>query len=160
MEKNQSINVRLVKRTDSECIYVLSNEKQIRQVSFNQEKIIKSEHEKWFEDKLKDESCLFFVAEIGCIIIGQSRLEIDRKSKIAIISIGVSYKYQGKGYGKVFFHKIVDYVRVKKIKIKKIIAYIKQGNISSQKFFEALNFKKKLKLRVKNQPAIIFERNL
>ena len=123
---------------DTYSIYSLSNEPDVRQSSFNTEKIELESHKKWFIDRLKDKNCLFLVGEINNNFLGQIRFNLNRDE--AVISISVRNKYRGLGRGSIFIRKSLDYLKLKNPNIKKVKAYIKEKNFSSMKFFERSNF--------------------
>ncbi|MDR2544781.1 MAG: GNAT family N-acetyltransferase [Methanobrevibacter sp.] len=77
--------LRLATTDDSYRIYEISNEKEVRDNSCNNEWINLKEHYIWFENKINDENTLFLVKEFENEIIGQIRFELNDNE--AVISI-------------------------------------------------------------------------
>ncbi len=148
----KDIIIRKAKIKDTRSIYKLSNEKLIRESSFDTNRIKFNQHKKWFINKLEDNSCLFLIAEYKKNLIGQIRFNID--SKTAIISIGIAKDYRGLGIGKVIFLKTLKYLRASRANIEIIKAYIKAVNIASIKFFEKCGFRFNKKVKKKQQNAL------
>lgn len=135
-EKNMLI--RKVTLNDIKKIYELSNDDTVRQNSCNQEKIEFSKHKKWFYQKLNDENCLFLIAEINQKMVGQIRFDIR---KDAIISISIHKDFRNIGIGKFIMVKALQLIKKNFPSIHKVIAFVKNENIISKKYFEKCNFK-------------------
>jgi len=145
----ESVILRKARPADMLGIFSLTNESSVRRASFQQKVISLDDHKKWFEEKVSDSSCLFFVVEFEKKIIGQLRLDIE--SHTALISISVAQKFNGMGVGGLLMGYAVNYIRSHQIQISRIIARIKTDNIASRNFFEKSGFKRKRHLQTNTQ---------
>lgn len=134
----EEFNIKIATIEDMKDIFDLSNEGLVRANSFNQEKINWEDHQIWFKNKLKDENCIFYlIKDVQNELIAQVRF--DKINNEADISISITPKFRGKGYGA----KIIEATSKKVFKekdIKKINAYVKKENIASQTIFEKAGF--------------------
>lgn len=141
--------MRPAKSDDSDEVLALSNDKTLRKFSFHEKTIAAAEHKIWFLKKIKSQKCVFLILERNRKIIGQARFDLE-KNHFAKVSIGISNKYQGFGYGKMFLHEAIRFMIKKRPQIKTLVANIKQDNVISQKLFVSLGFAKNKEL-VKNR---------
>lgn len=151
----ENISLRKAQADDINDIYDLSNDSEVRQNSFNQEKIKFEDHEKWFAGKLNDKQCLFLVAEIDREFAGQVRFDIAGSE--AVISISVCKKYRRAGAGRIINKRALEYLKSIVPHIKTVKAYIKEGNIPSVKYFENASFIFGKTIKVENQSALNYE---
>ena len=148
--------IRKVKKQDMKKIFDISNDEEVRRNSFNSEKIVFDNHQKWFLNKLKDRNILFLVAQKDDEVFAQVRFEKDNEGYI--ISISLSSKVRGCGLGVKILEKSLEYFK-EKIGNEEIYAYIKKENISSIKIFEKIGFRKEKEILYKNIPTYIFKRS-
>ena len=134
-------------------IFEIANDDEVRQSSFNSDKIDLEDHKKWFKNILNDDSTKFFVLEYEDDIIGQLRFDFDEE--YPVISISVNKNYRGLGLSKYLLNKGIKYID----KSDKIVAYIKKDNIKSISFFESMGFKKNDDVIIKNCEAFKFIRS-
>ena len=125
------INLRPLKFEDMKDIYELSNEDEVRENSFNTEKIEFTDHEKWFNEKLEDKKCVFLVLEIDGDFAGQVRFNLLEYE--ATISISITKKYREKGLGANILKNSLKYLKENLTSIKIVKAYIKENNHKSIK---------------------------
>lgn len=154
MHKKFSLNniyVREAKPTDINDVFELSNEKSIRVISFRQHKIRWPEHFNWFESKLKNNYCLFYVAEYEKKIIAQMRL--DSENDKSLVSISVSKPFRKLGIGRKLFLAVIKKIKKQNLKTKTLVAQIKANNSTSISFFDSLGFKKMKGLKINKQEA-------
>ncbi len=154
----ESIVLREARMDDMNEIYNLSNEPEVRQNSFNQEGIGIEHHKNWFVDRLNDEYCLFLIAELNKEFLGQVRFDIDRNE--AVVSISIGKNYRGSGIGRLINKKALKYLRSVIPGIETVKAYIKEGNISSVRFFTKSDFRFSKRLVLKNQNALEYSYQL
>ncbi len=133
------LNLRAVQPSDKKILWEWSNRPQTRRYSFNSKPISWAEHVKWFASKMRDRRCYFYVAEnCGNRPVGQIRFE--RKGEVAIVSLMVDKKYQGRGYASEML--TLSSKKLFKNNIKKILAYVLPQNYISLEFFKKNGFKK------------------
>lgn len=135
----EKFDIKLAKIEDMKAVFELSNDSLVRLNSFNQEKISWENHQTWFENKINNKNCLFYIVknEENNLI---SQVRIDKINPAeGDISISVSPLFRGKGYGAKIL-KMVSEKASSEQNIKKINAYIKNENITSQKMFEKAGY--------------------
>ncbi len=132
------IKLRQTSAKDCRLIWQWANDPDVRAVSFSSEAIPYEEHVTWFESKLKDPNCHFYIAEHKNLEpVGQVRY--DKEGTEAIISVSLDRKFRGKGYGPTLlrfasqkFFKVSD--------VEMIHAYIREGNEASIGAFKKAGF--------------------
>ena len=114
-------------------IWEWANDPTIRSASFSSEPISWKRHSQWFQAKLLDSNCLFFIAlDPDGVPIGQIRYELQVPE--AVVSVSLASGQRGKGYG---VHIIQSASRqvFESTSVKLIHAYIKPDNLSSIRAF-------------------------
>lgn len=124
---------------DLSNIFDLSNDIEVRDSSYTKQKITFEDHQTWFANKLEDVNYLFLVGYIDNQFFGQARFEI--KDEEALISISVNKNFRGKGLAIKFILEAIKIFQKQFQDCKIIIAYVKEANTASQKFFEKAGFK-------------------
>jgi RimJ/RimL family protein N-acetyltransferase len=132
------LKLRQVSAEDCRIVWEWSNDPEVRAMSFSPEAIPYEHHVTWFQSKLTDPSCYFYIAEnSNSEPIGQVRYE--REGSETTISISLDRKFRGKGYGPSLlslasqkFFEISD--------VELIHAYIKEGNEASVGAFKKAGF--------------------
>lgn len=132
------LTLRPVQSYDLLNIFELSNDDEVRRLSFNSDKIDLETHTKWFNAKLSSLSTVYFIAEFYCEFAGQVRYEINGKE--AVVGISISKNFRGLSLGDKILAKSAKLLYEKHNEILKIIAYIKQENVVSQKSFEKAGY--------------------
>lgn len=145
--KNNSV-FRPIQKEDCLKIFEIANDEEVRNSSFNSEKIPLENHKKWFNNILKDNSVKFYVLEYENDLIGQLRLDFDEK--YPVISISLHKKYRGLGLSKILLTKGLEVVDGK------VVAYIKKENNRSISFFTSMGFKKDDEVIIKDCDALKF----
>ncbi|TKC56947.1 GNAT family N-acetyltransferase [Pedobacter hiemivivus] len=142
------LNYRKACIEDLDLYFKWSNDPLVRQNSFNQTEIPYSDHVRWFTNKLKDERCHFYLfLDSNFKAVGQVR--IDKFDDEIIIGLSIDEHFRGKGLGPEMLNlACIDYKKFHPDEI--IVAYIKEGNISSYKVFEKAGFGNGTKIMVKN----------
>ncbi|WP_405316423.1 GNAT family N-acetyltransferase [Methanobrevibacter sp.] len=143
---------REIKESDCLNIFEIANDDEVRQSSFNSDKIDLEDHKKWFRNILNDDSSKFLVLAFGDEIIGQLRFDFDEK--YPVISISLNKNYRGLGLSKYLLDKGIEYIG----KFNKIVAYIKKDNVRSISFFKSMGFKKDSEVIIKDCEAFKFIR--
>ena len=145
--KNNSV-FREVKNDDCLRIFEIANDDDVRESSFNSEKIDLDTHKIWFENILKANSVKFYVLEYKNDLIGQLRLDFDEE--FPVISISLNRNYRGLGLSKILLSKGLNLIEGK------AIAYIKKENSRSISFFKSMGFKKDREVIIKDSQAFKF----
>jgi RimJ/RimL family protein N-acetyltransferase len=107
-------------------------------VSFSSETIPYDDHVTWFESKLSNPSCYFYIAEdMNHKPIGQVRY--DKEGTEATVSISLDSKFRGKGYGPSLL-RLASKRFFGTADVEVIHAYIKEGNEASVVAFKKAGF--------------------
>ncbi len=118
----------------------------IRQFSFNKSLINKEDHTNWFNNKIEDGNCYFFIAKEGSKKIGSIRF--DNSNHSAIVSYLIDPKYFGKGYGSKLLK--IGEQKINRIhEVKEIIGYVIPENIGSVRIFKKLSYHDELETQDK-----------
>lgn len=138
-----SIQLRKANINDCDLLYYWVNDKEVRNNSFNKEKINYKEHKEWFEDRLYSKRTQIFILEEDELNIGQIRMDIEYLKGIIDYSIDKKYRGQKNGYRilNLLEHEIIINWPVIKI----LEGRVKVNNIPSQKCFEKNGYNKFIK---------------
>ena len=140
---------REIKEDDCLKIFEIANDDEVRQSSFNSDKIELDDHKKWFKNILQSDSTKFYVLEFNEDIIGQIRFDFD--DEFPVISISLNKKYRGLGLSKYLLYKGLE-----SDKNGKLVAYIKQDNLKSIALFKSLGFERENEVTIKGCDAFRF----
>jgi len=111
----------------------------VRQQSFHSEPILWEDHQRWFKEKLLQQSCFMFVMEADQLPVGQIRFDIE--NNIAYIDYSLEKAVRGKHWGAVLVSQGIELLSNNRNLI--FQAEVKQENIASAKIFLKLGFKEK-----------------
>jgi RimJ/RimL family protein N-acetyltransferase len=146
---NSNLKFRKAEKSDCKMYFDWTNDKSVREQSYNSDEVLFENHEKWFLDKIEDKSCLMLIFQNDDNEnIGQVRIQ-KTELNIAIIGVSVANEFRGKGYAA----KIIELASIDFLNQNpefEISAYIKVENIGSKKAFEKANFQFKAELNYEN----------
>ncbi len=126
---------------DSQFLFLLRNEKSVRESAFNTEPITVETHNKWFAKKVNSDLAIILIGEVeGGEKIGQVRFDIDPSNNSAEIDIAVVVRHRGKGFGPDLLKQGCIYVW-QTHRVSKFIAYVKKINQNSIQIFIKAGFK-------------------
>lgn len=145
------IRLRPAQADDCRMIWNWTNDPINRTASFASELIPWESHEVWFEQRLSDPRCLFYIAKDGeGTPVGQVRYQIDGQE--ATISVSVAPEQRGRGSG-----SHIIYVATRQAcEIKSLLvvhAYIKPDNLASARAFVNAGFVEQDLTQVQGHPA-------
>lgn len=120
--------------SDSEMVFNLSNDPDVRQNSINVEQISGEDHRNWFAKKIIEDNYRFFLLfDRNDEFIGQIRFELSDDH--AVTSISISGNYRGKGLSKKIIKQGCARIFAEKKSLKNIIAFIRpENNVSINSF--------------------------
>jgi UDP-2,4-diacetamido-2,4,6-trideoxy-beta-L-altropyranose hydrolase len=137
---SKEITLRRALVNDLDFLFELANDPTVRAQSFSPDSINRPEHEAWFQEKLKDNNCVFWIAELAGKPIGQLRFQIRRGGDSAEVSISLIASERGKGFGKKALKLGIEATRKEK-PVAKIFARSKAKNTASHRLFLSVGFK-------------------
>jgi RimJ/RimL family protein N-acetyltransferase len=133
------LRIRRATLGDTKLYFDWANDSSVREQSYKSSIIDFESHKKWFETKLKDDSCILLVFQNQHDKnVGQIRIQKENEHQ-ALIGISIAVEHRGKGYAKDMLLLASDYFS----EINKgylISAYIKEQNSSSKHAFEKAGF--------------------
>ena len=140
----KKVDVRTPTLDDAYPIYKWRNDKRIREISLNKEKISFEKHLQWFKVAITKNDCIILLAEVESNPIGVIRFDLHNTS--AEISIFINPDYIGQGFGRVIYLQAESYLKANRsgsnTEIKQIKARVLADNIRSESFFSDLGYQK------------------
>ena len=132
------MQIRTIKKEDCIEIFNWRNNKISRIMSFNNQIISFSDHEKWFKENINNPLIVFFIGENENGKLGIVRFELDLKKNFSEVSINMNPEMRGKGFGRELLKKSIEaYLKNRKCVLK---AKIKIENEISMKLFLSMGF--------------------
>lgn len=129
--------LRGITENDRQLLFDWANDPDVRANAKNFESIDWDEHVAWFANKLRDPFSFSYVLEDSNTNIGMIRF--DGSPEGFIITYSVDKDCRGKGFGKLIIEKGTEILK-KSIDNPVFVAYVKNGNIASEKIFSKLGF--------------------
>ena len=142
-----TIHVRSATLADSELILAWRNHERSRKHSTNNQVIDMAEHEKWYQNRIKqieDQSFWIFANESSKLGYVRFDRSIDSRNTFEI-SICINPDFQNQGYGKEVLARSI-LLHFEKHPTSKIIARISRNNYYSLTLFKKANFIEKISL--------------
>lgn len=136
----ERISLREASMDDIEDTFKWANNPAVRKYSFNQKKISFETHKTWFQDKLKDVDCFYYIAFFGSQKVGSFRFDVDNEK--GIISFLLDSHFHGMGLGKELLQKGVEKIKKDLNKAIKMVGYVFADNKASIFLFEKFGFHK------------------
>ncbi|WP_049042195.1 GNAT family N-acetyltransferase [Clostridium sporogenes] len=138
---------------DCNLLYYWVNDEQVRDNSFNSNKIDYEEHKEWLEKRLHSQYTRIFILEKERQRIGQIRIDIENTK--AIIDYSIDKEYRGQSYGYKILNMLEHEIIANYSYIKILEGRVKLSNISSQKCFERNTYNKFIK-----ESYVLYRKNL
>jgi len=143
------IEMRTAAIRDMLPVLELSNDPDVRTVSFSTGRIKPDVHERWYREKLADEDCVFLVFYDGETLAGQIRFQISGGEGTNSISAG--REYRGRGFGRTMLEQALAYLQKKRPDVGIVKAMVKTENTASMRFFGNFGFVR--------EPAVTTDQN-
>ncbi len=135
---NPDLILRKVQTEDCRMIWEWANDPIARSFSFSETPIPWTRHMAWFEDKLADDGCLFYIIlDLTGAMVGQIRYEIEAEQ--AVVSVSIAPDHRSQGYGGQAIRLGSEEI-FSNTSLESIHAYIKPGNERSLHAFAASSF--------------------
>jgi RimJ/RimL family protein N-acetyltransferase len=124
---------------DAELVLELRNDAEARRQSFSAQPIAAAEHDDWFRDRLaRPEESRIYIAETDGLPVGQAR--VDRLDDGAgEISVALAGGARGRGLGRELI-ALASARGAQELGLHELRAFIKSGNVASQRAFEAVGY--------------------
>lgn len=134
--------------TDCQQIYDWANHPSVRQQSFNIASIPFENHQKWFDSKLKDTNCHFYIGRLNGIPFGTIRFDI--KNHQATISYSIAKQFRGQGLGTLLLKLGKKKLVETGTPLNEIIGFVKKENKASQFAFLKLDYQQTIAQTIEN----------
>jgi UDP-2,4-diacetamido-2,4,6-trideoxy-beta-L-altropyranose hydrolase len=138
--KDNRLRLRTVEAGDCRLLWQWANDSSVRGVSFKSDPITWESHQAWFQTKLNDPHCVFYVA-VDANDTPQAQVRYDCDDNEAVVSISVDQRTRGTGCGTMVLRQSADQLFAA-TSVTTIHAYIKTGNIASLRAFEKAGYHK------------------
>ena len=139
---------------DSQLLLEWANEPGVRAASFSSAQISADEHHPWFERKMRDPACTFFIAiDQRHTPVGQVRF--DQEKCDAVISVSIDRKFRGRGTGAAVISLACRRL-FKETGVRMVHAYVKPENAASAGAFVKAGFMQSETAVVHGQTAAHF----
>lgn len=149
--KGEKFRLRRAGVKDARLVWELANESSTRSASFSTDMIPWDTHVEWFNAKLKNPDCHFFIAvDQQDIPFGQIRFDLHEKE--ALVSVSLAANYRGRGYGEALIRQ-GSAQAFRETNIDLIRACIKPENTTSASAFIKADYQSVSDSIVKNQLA-------
>jgi len=93
------ISLRPAGNNDCKIIWKWANDPVSRSASFSSEMILWEDHSKWFELKLRDPNCIFFVIVQNSILLPVGTIRYETEKNNGVISINIAPNLRERGIG-------------------------------------------------------------
>src|SRR5690606_9908872 len=103
LQTEGQVLLRKVEEKDLLKTYEWARDPEIRKFFFNQEAIGLTEHKKWFNHKLQDQNCFYYLGLISNKAFGSIRFDIQDHG--TYVSYLIDPKYQNRGLGSIMLKK-------------------------------------------------------
>ena len=135
----RELRLRPADAQDCRFLYELRNDPLVRAGSFHTEEIPYEQHQKWYEQKRKNENCRIYILEDAGALVGQVRADRDEWGESAEISYAIAERARGKGYASWMLAAAEEQLSEKGF-CRELLAEVKNDNIASQKVFRKLGY--------------------
>lgn len=142
LHAQQHTSIRPATSKDISVCFAWANDPEVRINSYIQEPILWETHVAWFNSRLSDQHCYFYILEHEGLPMAQIRFHIQEQT--AVLNFMVDARYRGKSYG-----SMVVSMGIRKFiedfdKPITINAQVKSSNLASQRAFEKMLFEKQV----------------
>lgn len=139
--KLNQIVLRKLERFDLEQTFQWASDKRVRKYSFSMDAITYEGHREWFENKLKDRDCLYYILE-NSLGVALGSIRVDKQGREGIVSYLIDPLRQGKGLGRKILKLLEKNEGVKILGITRLVGYVVPANLASIRVFERLDYQK------------------
>ena len=139
--KFNSFSLRSANSNDDNITFDWASNRDVRKYSFSAHEISFDEHAKWFNNKLNDPNCSYYIFEnsIGTAL-GSIRVDLD--GNIGVISYLIDPRYHGRGLGTEIIQVLEERIIKDRTDIFELVGYVVVDNVASVRIFEKLGYKK------------------
>lgn len=139
--KFDQLSLRNLENFDLEQTFQWASDNRVRRYSFSMGAITYEGHREWFNKKLNDKDCLYYILEntLGAAL---GSIRVDKQGAEGIISYLIDPAMQGKGLGRKILKLLEKSEGVKILGITRLVGYVVPDNLASIRVFERLDYQK------------------
>jgi UDP-2,4-diacetamido-2,4,6-trideoxy-beta-L-altropyranose hydrolase len=141
---------------DMMILFEWTNDPAVRENSFSQSPIPLEVHKIWFENKIKETTCLFLIARVKGIPAGMIRY--DLKQQQGVISYLIAPDFRGKSLGTIILQKGEAQLQKLHPEIRSIIGHVQQTNLASVISFQRAHYTPSHSIPPVKPGAVVFEK--
>jgi RimJ/RimL family protein N-acetyltransferase len=136
---NQNIQLVLANENDVEITFKWASDKKVRQFSFNKEEILFDEHKRWFNAKLLDPNCFYYILQVGAERVGSIRIDYNEASNVGLVSYLIGSDFHKNGYGTKILYILEELISTK-FEIIHLRGLVMKSNEASVRIFNKLGY--------------------
>jgi RimJ/RimL family protein N-acetyltransferase len=128
---------------DSECVFVWRNDPDTRAASLNNQEVLWSQHEPWFEAALTNRRiALYLIATLEAPHerVAMCRFNISPSGLSSMISINLNPDFRGQGLATSVVKLAMGSFTVAEPDVREVVAIIWAQNVASRRIFDASGF--------------------
>jgi RimJ/RimL family protein N-acetyltransferase len=156
LQTEDQVLLRKIEQKDLLRTYEWASDPEIRKFFFNPEVIGLTDHKKWFNRKLKDQNCFYYLGFINNKAFGSIRFDIQEHK--TYVSYLIDPKYQNRGLGSIILKKALHLFVNSTAYNLTIYAEVFLQNHASARVFEKLGFAKEL--ASPNDDILVFKKRI
>ncbi|MCO6469568.1 MAG: UDP-2,4-diacetamido-2,4,6-trideoxy-beta-L-altropyranose hydrolase [Saprospiraceae bacterium] len=138
LDKMNDLHLRKATEDDAETTFQWASDPEVRRYSFNREKITREGHLQWFNRKINESRCHYYIAMYQGHSIGSIRFDVDGDT--ALISYLLDSKYHGRGMGQaLLINGCRTFIQSYGTQVS-LVGYVTPDNTASLKIFENIGF--------------------
>jgi UDP-2,4-diacetamido-2,4,6-trideoxy-beta-L-altropyranose hydrolase len=138
LAKEDAVTIRNADKNDLNKTFEWASNAEIRKFSFNRNAINFDEHKKWFDNKMRDENCFYYLGTFNNELFGSIRFDVVGDE--AKISYLVDPRYQNKGLGTILLKKSLNLFVKQNLDVLSVWGEVFNKNIASMKAFQKLGY--------------------
>lgn len=135
-----------------------ANDPDTRKFSYSSKTIPWEDHVRWYEQKIINPDCFYYMFFIDQIAIGQVRFDRSKEEEIDtfVISYTLGREWRGKGLGAYILLKGIKAL-IQETNVKKIVGYVQTANTNSVNIFKRCGFAPVRGMPIKYAESFKFE---
>lgn len=124
---------------DMQQCFEWANDSESRKFSYSQDPIPWERHVAWFQNKIEDPDCFYFIASVGPSNVGQMRFEWKKELDAFQTSYSIDRAWRGKGLSHYLLSKAAQALKAT-VPSAKIVGFVQEKNVASVKAFRGAGF--------------------
>lgn len=141
LNRETDVSLRPVSPEDEALLFRWANDPCVRNNSFSVNEISYSQHQRWFQDSLRNVSRLHFIAYTSdSLPVGQIRFDLNNQKETALIDISIDRCARGRGLASLMIKKGVSETKRVWRRRLTLVGYVRRDNHASNSSFKRAGF--------------------